>query len=68
MQEIIASVIEKSLVGGAFLFLLYHNNVTITGAIRDIATTLGEVSTTMNRMDIRMEQVEKDVEELKRRN
>lgn len=62
MEDIIASVLEKTLVGGAFLFLLYHNNVNVLGAIRDIATTLTEVVTTLHKMDMRMEQVEKRID------
>lgn len=65
MEQVIASILEKSLVGGAFLFLLYHNNVTLAGSIKEVANTLAEISKTMLSMDRRMEQVEKDVEKLK---
>lgn len=67
MEEVIAQVIEKSLIGGAFLFMLYHNNVTFAGTLKEVSQTLGTISSTMNRMDMRMEQVEKDVEVLKRK-
>ena len=65
MEQIIAGVLEKTLVGGAFLFLLYHNNVTLAKSVQEISRTLTNVSKTMNRMDTRMAQVEKDVEILK---
>ena len=62
-----AQVLEKSLIGGAFLFMLYHNNVTFAGTLKEVAQTLGNISATMNRMDMRMEQLEEDVEALKRK-
>ncbi len=65
MEQIIAGVIEKSLVGGAFLWLLYQYTTIITKSVNQIATTLAKVSSTMTSMDKRMAQVEKDIEELK---
>ena len=64
MEQIIASVIEKSLVGGAFLYMLYHYTTRFTESLADVSITLKKVSTTMNRMDMRMEQMEKRIEKL----
>jgi hypothetical protein len=64
MEQIIAGVIEKSLIGGAFLFLLYHNNVNVLGALREISGTLNSVVQTLNKMDLRMEQVEKRIDKV----
>lgn len=57
MEEIIASVIEKSLVGGAFLLLLYHYVTRVT-------TTLEKISKTMDKIDMRFEQVEQRITRL----
>ena len=67
MEQLIAGVLEKSLIGGAFLYLLWHNNITLVNSVKDIALTLTDVSNTLIKMDKRMEQVEQDVELLKRR-
>lgn len=67
MEQLIAGVLEKSLIGAAFLYLLWHNNITLVNSVKDIALTLTDVSNTLIKMDKRMEQVEQDVELLKRR-
>jgi hypothetical protein len=64
MEQVIASVIEKSLIGGAFLWLLYHNQVNVLSTVKEISNTLTEVVTTLHKMDLRMEQVERRIDKV----
>lgn len=65
MEGLIVSLFEKSLVGGAFVYLLYFfvNKFNIT--LLDVATTLKEVSGTLSSMDARMTTLEEEVKNLK---
>lgn len=64
MEEMIAGIMEKTLVGGAFIYLLHYfiakNNVTM----ESIAKSLENVANTLLKMDIRLEQLEKRIHEL----
>lgn len=57
MEEVIANVLEKTLVGGAFVLLLWHYVTKVT-------VTLDRIAETMNRMDLRFEHVEKRLDRL----
>lgn len=57
LESIIVGVLEKTLVGGAFLFLLYHY-------VTKVVVTLDRIAETMNRMDLRFSHVEKRLDKL----
>ena len=67
MEAVVASLLEKTLVGGAFIYLLHYfvNKQSVT--LDRIAETLGKVSETLVSMDNRMGQLEQRVEELEER-
>lgn len=64
MEAIIASVIEKSLVGGAFLYLLHAFVTKFSVTLNDVSITLAQVSHTLLSMDARMGKLEDRVNEL----
>lgn len=65
MEQVIAGVIEKTLVGGAFLFLLYNYVKKVVVTNDKIVQTLGEISATLVTMNHRIERVEDELEILK---
>lgn len=67
MEEIIAGVIEKSLIGGAFIYMLHYFFNKFATTLETISSTLFSVSDIMRKIDLRMEQVEKRVERLENR-
>jgi hypothetical protein len=58
METIIASAIEKSLVGGAFIYLLYMFTTKFNVTLEKIAETLVHVSNTLNNLDERVKKLE----------
>lgn len=71
MEEVIISLLEKSIVGGAFVYLLYYFTTFLSKLLGDMSTTiekLGEtltsISNTLTKMDMRMESVEQRIKRL----
>jgi hypothetical protein len=65
MEELILKIIENSLIGGAFLFLLYQfvtkftkTQEEIVTGLTNMATTLVKVSETLNNLDERVKALE----------
>jgi hypothetical protein len=65
MEELILKIIENSLIGGAFLFLLYQfvtkftkTQEDIVSGLTSVATTLLKVSETLNNLDERVKALE----------
>jgi hypothetical protein len=65
VEELILKIIENSLIGGAFLFLLYQFVTKFTKTQEDIvsgltqmSTTLVKVSETLNNLDERVKALE----------
>ena len=58
MEQLIASLLEKTLVGGAFIYLLHSfvNKQAVT--LDKIADTLGKVSETLASLEQRVEKLE----------
>lgn len=65
MEQLIAGLLEKSLVGGAFVYMLHYflgrfsttlEEVSIT--MSGVLTTLGDISDTMQNMDARITKLE----------
>jgi uncharacterized coiled-coil protein SlyX len=64
LETVIAGLLEKTLVGGAFIYLLHYfvNKQSVT--LEGIANTLLKISNTLTRLDTRMGKLENRVEEL----
>jgi hypothetical protein len=60
MEELIQGILEKSLVGGAFLYLLYMFTTKFNVTLERIADTLVEVSKSLNNLDERVRKLEDD--------
>lgn len=65
MESIIANVIEKSLVGGAFIYLLYMfvtrfsvSQENIVRGLSDIASKMTDISHTLANLDERVRKLE----------
>ena len=67
MEEIIASLLEKSLIGGAFLFLLYFLVNKCIVQLENISNSLVAVSNTLVHIDNRIILVEKRLDKLENR-
>jgi hypothetical protein len=58
MEQVIAGIFEKSLVGGAFLYLLYMFIAKFSVSQEMIVKTLGEISQTLSTLDERVKKLE----------
>lgn len=67
MEQLIVGLLEKSLVGGAFIYLLWTFVTKFNVSLEKIADTLVGVSGTLSRIDKRMEVLEQRVEHLEKR-
>lgn len=62
LEEVAASFLEKSLIGGCFIYLLYYvvqNMKSISDSMKGVGETLKEVSGTLLKIDLRVEMLEK---------
>lgn len=59
MEEIIARVIEQSIVSGGFLFLLYHVIHKQEQRLEEITKVLMQMSKQLSQMDKRLQKLEK---------
>lgn len=66
-NSILADVLEKGVVGGCFMYLLYMFVHKFSKTQDDIAHTLEDISHTMERMDERMGKLEERVYHLEGR-
>jgi hypothetical protein len=57
-------LMEKGLVAGAFIYLLHFTVGKSAQIMRDIATSLNQVVETLNKMDLRMGNVEQRIDKL----
>lgn len=60
MEEIIASLFEKSIVYGAFLWLLWHILGEFNSALKENSRTMKEMSKTLVSLDKRLAKIEHD--------
>lgn len=67
MEAVIASVIEKSLIGGAFIYMLHFFLTKFSTSLEQVTSTLNDISNTMKIMDTRMEGVEERIQNLEER-
>lgn len=59
-EQLIATVVEKSLVGGAFIYLLYMFTNKFNVTLEKVADTLVDVSQTLNNLDERVKKLEEE--------
>jgi hypothetical protein len=64
MDELIMKIIENSLIGGAFLFLLYQFVTKFTKTQENIVGALAEMSKTMGEMSIYLKSLDDRVKDL----
>ncbi len=67
METAIVSLAEKTVLGAGFFYLLYYliqNMGNITKSLESFGVTLTDVSKTMLKIDMRMEQIETRVRQL----
>lgn len=64
MEEMIGVVLEKGLVGGAFLFLLYFLVNKCIAQLENISNSLVAVSNTLVHIDNRIVAIEKRLDKL----
>lgn len=64
MEELILKIIENSLVGGAFLFLLYQFVTKFTATQERIVTTLTDVSQALTSISSTLEKLDERVKAL----
>lgn len=70
MEELILNLLEKSVISGCFVFLLYYvvqNMKSISESNSCIGTTLKEVSNTLLKIDLRVETLEKRINSLEKK-
>jgi len=66
MEAIIANLIEKSLIGGAFVYLLHYFLGRFSTALENVSKTLEGVSKTLLRMNLRLDSIEKRMDDIER--
>ena len=81
MENVIASVLEQSIIAGAFIYMLYtqtsrNDNTLIkitesmgemSGTMHRVCNTMGDISDTMSNMNARMEHMERRIERIEER-
>lgn len=58
MEETFASLLETSLIGGGFVFLLYHYVTRVTSTMERIADTLKGIDARMYTLERRMNRLD----------
>lgn len=64
MDELILKIIENSLVGGAFMFLLYQFVTKFTTTQQDIVSALSEITKTLSTMSNTLSTLDERVRKL----
>lgn len=64
MEEIVVSIIEKSLIGGAFLYMLYYFLGRFGNALESVSKTLESISSTLLRTNFRLDAIEERIKKL----
>lgn len=72
-EEVIAKLIENSIVAGAFIYMLRFQTVGLHGVLKDISANMKEfgdslkhVSTTLHRIDERVEKLENRMQDVEK--
>lgn len=60
MEEVIASILEKSLIGGSFLYMLWMFTNKFNVTLEKIANTLVDVSNSLHNLDERVKKLEEE--------
>lgn len=67
MEEVIVSLIEKSLVGAAFIYMLYFFLGQFSTSLQEVGKTLNDVSQTLLKMNTRLDNIERRMNEVERK-
>lgn len=66
-EAFIASLLEKSIVAGAFVYMLYHFLGRFSASLEAVSRTLEKISRTLYKMDTRLDDIEKRIDIIERR-
>lgn len=66
MEELIFAIIEKSLVGGAFIYMLHYFLVRFSKALEAVGENLENVSRALLKMNARLDNIEKRIDTIER--
>lgn len=58
MERIISGIIENSLIGGAFIYMLYTFLTKFSSTLEGIANTLMKIDSRLNTMEVRINRLE----------
>lgn len=64
LEELIASLIEKSLIGGAFLYMLHFFLTKFSTSLDNVGNNLKSVSDALLKMNIRLDNIEKRMDKV----
>lgn len=67
LENIIGKLVETTIIGGAFMYLLYFMVNNINDMMAKLGECLQRVSDTLMKIDLRMEHIENRICELERR-
>jgi len=65
-EQLIANIIEKSVIAGAFVFMLYHFMGRFSQTLDSIGETLQSVSQTLLAMNTRLDSIERRMDRIER--
>lgn len=66
MEEIIVNLLESTLVGGAFVFLLWRVTTTFENSLNGNTEELKRITGVLVRLDLRMESLEKRIADVEK--
>jgi hypothetical protein len=64
VEAVIASILEKTIVGGAFVYLLFHFVNRFGSALDKIGTQMENIASTLFRINTRLDNVETRLDKL----
>lgn len=66
-EELIVGLIEKSLIGGAFIYMLHYFLGQFSSALESVSDTLQDVSSALSHMNHRLDSIEERINKVERR-
>lgn len=61
-EQLIASILEKSLIGGAFIYMLHYFLGRFDKTLNELGNTLKDVSEILVTMNVRLDLIEKRID------
>lgn len=63
-EAIVASLLEKTLVGGAFIYMLHYFLTKFSKTLETISSHMSQISETLFRINVRLDNVEERLDKL----